>query len=309
MCRVLIYRGTSVGLADLLYRPGNSLARQAFAPQMLQMLSLAGFGMLAWDSASHAPETPFSYRTVNQPTFDRNLQDLADKIHATTVLAHVRGVDPGQAASVGEHNLHPFRFRGHRLALAHNGFLAGFSQMRFALLDHIHPQLARHIAGNTDSEWLYALLLSQLTAPEGPQSAETVLAAIEKSIAILREVRRRHGIETHSPMNLFLTDGELVVALRFTLDYGCYDPADPSAIEGRSLDYLGCWYTTGGAYGLHDGEWKMVEAGNGAAGSVLVSSEPLTRDTSTWFEVPEYSALVVSRDGGSCTARVTFIDA
>jgi glutamine amidotransferase len=33
--------------------------------------------------------------------------------------------------------------------------------------------------------------------------------------------------------------------------------------------------------------------GAGSADSVLVASEPLTRDVSTWIEVPEYSALIV----------------
>ena len=32
--------------------------------------------------------------------------------------------------------------------------------------------------------------------------------------------------------------------------------------------------------------------------SVIVSSEPLTRDVSTWVEVPEYSLLAVGPAGG-----------
>jgi len=44
-----------------------------------------------------------------------------------------------------------------------------------------------------------------------------------------------------------------------------------------------------------------------ASGSLLVSSEPLTRDTSTWLEVPEYSALIATDDAGPAV-RVRFID-
>ena len=32
--------------------------------------------------------------------------------------------------------------------------------------------------------------------------------------------------------------------------------------------------------------------------SVIVASEPLTRDPSTWIEVPEYSMIYVARDTG-----------
>jgi glutamine amidotransferase len=42
--------------------------------------------------------------------------------------------------------------------------------------------------------------------------------------------------------------------------------------------------------------------------SVIVSSEPLTRDTSTWFEVPEYSALIASDEGGKPRVRVKMLD-
>src|SRR5712671_5001571 len=92
MCRVLMYRGESVVLDDLLYRPNNSLVKQAHDPQLLDMLSLAGFGMFAWDSTSHDPDKPFCYHSVNIPVFDQNLKRLTEKIRITTLLAHVRGV-------------------------------------------------------------------------------------------------------------------------------------------------------------------------------------------------------------------------
>jgi predicted glutamine amidotransferase len=56
------------------------------------------------------------------------------------------------------------------------------------------------------------------------------------------------------------------------------------------LTYLSLWYTAGRDYGLHDGEWKMI-GGSDGADSILVASEPLTRDTAAWVEVPEYSML------------------
>ena len=45
-----------------------------------------------------------------------------------------------------------------------------------------------------------------------------------------------------------------------------------------------------------DGGWEMV--GDGPAESFLISSEPLTKNTSTWLEMPEYAVLSASlRDG------------
>ena len=67
------------------------------------------------------------------------------------------------------------------------------------------------------------------------------------------------------------------------------------------MQFLSMWYTFGRDYGLHrdavqGDEWKLV-GGAASADSIIVASEPLTRDIATWIEVPEYSALVVRRDG------------
>jgi glutamine amidotransferase len=307
MCRVLMYRGDAVSLDDLLYQPDNSLVKQAYDPQMLNVLSLAGFGMVAWDDSSHHPAIPFSYRSLDVPLFDHNLKSLAEKLRVTALIAHVRGVPYRQDATVGEQNLHPFRYRGFRLALAHNGHLTAFDRMRFALLEHIRPEIARLIRGNTDAEWIYALMLSQFADPRAEHGPDDIVRALENTLSIVREVRRQHDICTSSPANLFVSDGASLVAARFAFDYGCYDMHDPVALDGGHHMFLGLWYTTGRSYGLQDGEWKMIGAPGEAGGSVLISSEPLTRDTSTWFEVPEYSA-ITSTNGCEQLLRVTRLD-
>src|SRR5260370_42374388 len=121
--------------------------------------------MSGWGASSRQADVPCSYRSVNLPVVDRNLKELAEKLRVTTLIAHVRGVPFRDNPTVGEQNLHPFRYRGYRVALAHNGSLAAFDRMRFALIEHVKPEIARLIKGNTDTEWLYALLLSQLKNP------------------------------------------------------------------------------------------------------------------------------------------------
>lgn len=309
MCRVLMYRGDAVCLDDLLYQPNNSLVKQAYDPEMLDALSLAGFGMLAWDGSSHHPDVPFSYRSISLPIFDRNLKELSEKLRVTALIAHVRGVPYNAGATVGEQNLHPFLYKGYRLAMAHNGHLANFDVMRFALVKHIRPEIARLIRGNTDSEWIYAVLLSQLDDPcPRDLSPEQTVEAVGRTLSIIREVRRDHGIATSSPTNLFISDGQFAVAVRFAFDYGCYDMNNPSPYQNVDQKFLGLWYTTGKAYRLRDGEWKMIGVPTEHGRSLLISSEPLTRDTSTWLEVPEYSALASTVEGGVQRVRFTYFD-
>ena len=299
MCRILSYLGTPVLLEDLLYAPDSALLNQIIHAQMLDMLNLAGFGMAAWDPASHAPGSPFVYRTTQVGVFDRNLKLLASKVAPHAVLAHIRGVPYTSTVQINEQNVHPFKFDRVPLAMAHNGDLAGFRAMRFDLAEHVRPDLAQHIQGSTDSEWLYALTLSGLADPYRIADPVELLAAIRRALAIVREVRARHGIARSSSANLIFCDGTNLIAVRYTFDFGRFEQA---RLQG-TMQFLSMWYTFGRDYGLHDGEWKLT-GGAANADSIIISSEPLTRDFATWIEVPEYSALVVHRDGERRRAEI-----
>jgi glutamine amidotransferase len=292
MCRVVAYLGRPIRLADVLYETDSSLVKQTYRPQMLANLNLAGFGMAVWNTTSPKPEEPLVYRTTKLPAFDPNLRNLSSKLEATCLLAHVRGVTLVRADDVSEQNVHPFHFGGVGVAIAHNGHLREFARMRFDLVEHIRPEIASSIGGTTDSEWLSALVVSQLDGST-PEAGELV-EAIVKALRILRAVRARHGIDTSSPVNLFLTTGRCLVATRFSFDYGWFPKDDP--LLEIDLPYASLWYTAGERYAERDGGWEMI--GEGRPQSFLIGSEPLTKNTSTWLEMPEYAVLSASlRDG------------
>lgn len=288
MCRILAYLGEPIGLRRVLFDTDSALVRQSYSPQMMAtFLNLAGFGMVAWDPRSVDADEPFTYRATTLPAFDRNLRDLAGKLAPTCLVAHVRGVTYGEREMVAETNLHPFRFHGARVALAHNGHLRDFGRMRYDLLGHIRPELAEGIQGTTDSEWIYALVLSALDDPFGVPEAGELADATASALRVLREVRAAHGIDTSSPVNLCLTTGTAVVATRFSFDYGWYP--DEDILLETDLPYVSLWYTVGGEYVERDGVSAMTR-GDGPQ-SLLIASEPLTLDTATWLEVPEYSMI------------------
>lgn len=291
MCRALAYLGDPLPLRRVLFETDSNLVQQTYRPRMMHtFLNLAGFGMAAWEPGSNHPQEPFVYRTSTFPGYDRNLRGLAAKLEPTCVIAHVRGTTFGEHEVVTGSNLHPFRFPGARLALAHNGHLRDFRRMRYALLPHVRPELAQRIEGTTDSEWVYALVLSQLEDPWAAPGAGEIAEAVVRTLRLLRAVREQEGIDVSSPVNLFLSTGESLVVTRFSFDYGWYPPED--AMLETDLPYVSLWYTIGGTYDEHDGEVRM--AGDGMR-SLLVASEPLTVDTSTWLELPEYAMLVARR--------------
>ena len=132
--------------------------------------------------------------------------------------------------------------------------------MRFALLDHIRPEIARLIRGKTDTEWIYALC-SRSSRTRTPRSARTgSCGAVERRCRSSARCGGSTASTPPRPTNLFISDGVNVVAVRFAFDYGCYDLDDPAALDDANHMFLGLWYTTGRSYGLHDGEWKMIGA-------------------------------------------------
>ena len=296
MCRILAYLGEPLPVENLLFDTDNGLVRQSYSPRMMNtFLNLAGFGMKAWDPTSLRPDDPFTYRATTLPSFDRNLRFIASKVAATCLVAHVRGVTYSSEAVVADTNLHPFQFPGARVVLAHNGHLRQFEDIRFALVEHVRPEIAKRIEGTTDSEWIYALVLSQLDDPLGLPSAGELADATAGALRILRSVRAAHGIDTSSPVNLCVSTGSAIVATRVSFDYGWYPP-DDEMLE-TDLPFVSLWYAIGGEYADRDGGWAMTPGDPHR--SVIIASEPLTTDHSRWLEVPEYSMLIaeITRDG------------
>jgi glutamine amidotransferase len=136
--------------------------------------------------------------------------------------------------------------------------------------------------------------------PETRELADAVAAALR----ILRRVRADHGIDTSSPVNLFLSTGRSVVATRFSFDYGWYPPED-EMLE-TDLPFVSLWYALGGEYANGDGGWQMTAAE--PARSMIIASEPLTTDASSWFEVPEYSMLTAELGPGGLQFETRDLD-
>jgi glutamine amidotransferase len=303
MCRVLAYLGRPVLLEHLLYAPDSSLVAQVYDAELFAYLNLAGCGFAAWDRRFPDPDSPLHYRTASLPTFDRNLRSLAQKLTASAVVAHVRGVRYDDRETVTVHNAHPFHFEGTPVTLAMNGTLDGFPEMRYDLLPHVRPELARRIEGTTDSEWVYALVLSQLPDPRALPTPEQLEQATEGALRVLREIRAARGLDTESDINLVVADGRTIVATRFTYDYGWYPEEETYYSKRRRYEFTSLWCTAGAEYARVGGEWIMRRSEH--AESVILASEPITKDSSSWVEVPEYAILTAAlRDGAlEITAR------
>lgn len=303
MCRVFAYLGEPVSLDGPLFSAENSLIQQTVNARLMSLLNIGGFGVAAWNQDSLEPSRPYFYKTPAVPVFDRNLKALAEKVQATAALSHVRGVIYDPSETVGPQNLHPFRFPQAKVILAQNGDLYDFGKMRYELLDHIPHEIARNIEGTTDTEWVYALVLSQLKDPWGSATPDELAAAARDAMAILREIRERMGLNTQSPVNLAISDGNSLVATRFCFDYGWYPDDESFFASEREFDFTSLWYTLGESFSPAEDGWSIRHGEKNTC--AMIASEPIGEDMTSWFEVPEYSMLIVRREQGEVTIEVS----
>ncbi len=292
MCRILSYLGIPTLIEETLYKPDNSFIKQSYHPiYMSYLLNLAGFGLAAWDTLSNNPSHPFLYKTTKLPFYDENLLNLAKKINASCFLAHLRGVSYNTKQFLSQQNVHPFIFEGTNMVLAHNGFLIDFDKIKYDLVEFVNPDYRKYIHGTTDSEWIYAIFMSQIHSVKDHLQTNDLIKAILETLKILHRVRNKHNIEITSPVNLFITNGEFIAATRYVFDYG-WQPLDTP--PSTHFDYHSLWYTYGESYGFYDNEYKMKNSKQKS--SIIIASEPLTEDTTSWIELPEYTLIIAQKE-------------
>ena len=181
MCRWLAYSGSPVLLEDLLYKPENSLVVQSKHSQMGATTTNGdGFGV-GWYGAY---ETPGLFRSTEPAWNDLNLRELCAHAKAGRVFAHIRA---STGSAVQQTNCHPFRYEN--WLWMHNGYLAGFHEMKRDLAMEVDPDLFADIQGSTDSEMLFFLALS-FGLRDDPR------AGVARAVGLVEEVGRspRHRV-------------------------------------------------------------------------------------------------------------------
>ena len=196
MCRHLAYVGPPVTLEKLIVKPTHSLLQQSFAPryQTHGTINADGFGV-GWYDRDKRVE-PARYRTTRQIWADLSFASIAGLVSSNAVLAAVRSASPGMP--VEETSTPPFT-EGPWL-FSHNGFVPGFrTGVGRELRRKVSETRALGIAGATDSELLFALVLDRLDDGTPP------VDALVSVIGLVEEL-------TTARLNLLLTDGERIAA-------------------------------------------------------------------------------------------------
>ena len=254
MCRLVAYLGSTVSLAKILSTHEHSLIVQSYQPREMTsgVVNADGFGV-GWYHPQKSTN-PFTYRNTLPIWNDPNLPSLSRYVESGCILAYVRSATPGQALEFA--NCQPFH-HGQNLFI-HNGYIENFRQtlhrqIRCMLSDDLYGK----INGSTDSEHIFAWLLSQLEVRES-EGREYVLRDV--LISLLKMANTQ---EIKASANIIFTDGYRLIASRFATNA----PA-PSL------------------YWLRD---DLI-----FPKSIIIASEPLF--TGNWISCPENSIISVGED-------------
>ncbi|MBW4686154.1 MAG: ergothioneine biosynthesis protein EgtC [Komarekiella atlantica HA4396-MV6] len=207
MCRLLAYLGSPISLEKLLYKPEHSLIVQSYQPREMisGVVNADGFGM-GWYHNQKDTE-PFIYKNTLPIWNDINLPSLSRYVESKCVLAYVRSATPGQAIDFS--NCQPFNDQ--QLLFIHNGRIENFRQtLHRKIRSTLTQNLYEKINGSTDSEHIFALLLSQIKINKHrpPQYA------LRTTLLTLLEMAKRYQVEVSA--NVVFSDGHRLIASRFT---------------------------------------------------------------------------------------------
>lgn len=329
----MAYIGPQILVADCVLWPSRSIIKQSYEARERRNdsslpfhlgygnLNADGFGIgwYAEGQKSGQDETPCVFTSVTPAWNNDNLSRLATKLESGLIFAHVRAAYPGMPVS--EQNCHPFQWG--RYLFMHNGVVGGFMAIRRKLLGTLSDTVYNTVQSfHSDSAVSFAVFLNCLPDLHSKHSPQVLLRAVEQAIAAISRVQREEGIDDVSLLNYVVSDGDTLIATRFTSDEdesgaslyyaegNSFERSRPSLASAAMSKKAINLNTEEGLEGVAGARSKSVTGESdyhltfSEMGSrvVLVASEPVTSSASDWVEVPHNTALVVAREKGSILA-------
>lgn len=206
MCRIAAYLGPQISLGEFLLEPCHSLYYQSWQPREMEdaKLNADGFGF-AW---LNSLDQMVVYTSTQPVWSDHNLPGLSRSLYSGYWLANVRSATINQQATPS--NVHPFK--SDQLVFTHNGYIEDFNPtVRAKFHEILQPAIQSGIQGNTDSEYIFALLRQQLM--EIPAIAE----ALPAMMAVLTDILAGGK----ALLNMVVGDGHRLYIMRHAVNGNC----------------------------------------------------------------------------------------
>ena len=239
MCRHASYIGPPISLDKFLLHPTHGLVEQSYKPNemLTAQVNADGFG-IGWyldDGTARRYVNPVPIWS------DPNIVQLGPALQSKLWLANVR------SATLSETNMRvntpPYGVGG--LLFSHNGFIADFAaKVRPAVRRYLAPEIEADVHGNTDSEYLFAVM-RQMLGDHKDDVKETLNAFFD-------QIGEWMG-NTIGLFNFLILDGDKVYATRHAVGH---EP--PSLYLGHDeMNFPDGWLIASEPFS-DSGEWMSV---------------------------------------------------
>lgn len=163
-----------------------------------------------WGVAYYVDGSPHVTKSPTLALGDQLFHRLSGVVSSETVLAHVRKATVGNKTVL---NCHPFQYG--RWVFAHNGNVPNFDTHRDTLVGLIEPRLRRFVLGETDSETLFHILLSQMAhhSPlDQPRTLSDLITALRNTFDLVTKTVGTCTPEDPLLLTMMVTDGRVLAA-------------------------------------------------------------------------------------------------
>ncbi len=226
-----------------------------------------------WGVAYYVDQTPHLTKSTSTALDDHLFRRVSGVVSSETVIAHIRKATVGDLSVL---NAHPFQYG--RWVFAHNGDIPEFGDVREALMQEVAPRLRRFVLGDTDSEVIFFMFLSELQRYGELNKnigLDEAFAAVSATLARVRQICDARPGVAKALVTVLLTNGSTMVAVQGgkSLFWSTYKTrcSDRDSCQSLALE---CEAPTQTGFVNH----------------LIVSSEPLGGEN-VWHELPEHHAV------------------
>ncbi len=226
-----------------------------------------------WGVAYYVEEAPHIIKSENKAIEDKIFQKVSGVVTSHTVLAHVRNATLGNKSIL---NTHPFQYGP--WVFAHNGNIKNFKENRTKLLRLVSPQFIRFILGETDSEILFFIVLSEVM--KSGLNKKSISMAINKIIEVVGAIETNTNADnSHTFLSFILTNGKSMAAFQGGKSL-CYSTHKTKCPESATCNF-------------YNGTCEKKVESNTVVNHLLISSEPLSGQNE-WTEMKPGELVMVN---------------
>ena len=241
--------------------------------------------------------------------YDDNAGGIIPSLQVSTMIAHVRAAAYNSGVVMADENCHPFSFKETPWIVAQNGDLPNWKLLQRELLQHCKDKYLEQMRGNTDTEFLYVLLLSLLES----DGDEDVQRGFEEMLRLIVQAMKKLDLAALTKLKMALVSPNRIIGVNFgSGPHGETDPAGdwrelresgPGTDDFALSMLLEPMYLLMGRNFQHDEtSYDFEECTVEEATAVIFASEPLTEGTDDWSNL-EFGEIVFLEKKGEDITR------